>query len=63
MALITGNIILYACGVPWMKWVLKISWAKAVALGLVPFIPGLVIKVAAAAILVQVLRPLLKQNT
>jgi biotin transport system substrate-specific component len=63
LALITGNIILYACGVPWLKWVLKISWVKAVGLGLVPFIPGIVIKVAAAAILIRILRPLLKLNT
>jgi biotin transport system substrate-specific component len=62
-ALITGNIILYACGVPWLKWVLKITWAKAITLGLAPFTPGIVIKVTAAAILVQILRPLLKQST
>jgi biotin transport system substrate-specific component len=63
LALIAGNIILYACELFWLKWVLKLTWTKAIALGLLPFIPGIVIKVAAAAILVQVLRPLLKQNT
>ncbi|HVJ49699.1 biotin transporter BioY [Desulfitobacterium sp.] len=59
-ALIVGNIILYGIGVPWLKLALKLSWEKALALGLLPFIPGMIIKIIVALALIKTLRPLLK---
>lgn len=58
-ALIGGNIILYGIGVPWLKLALKLSWGKAMALGFLPFIPGMIIKIIAALALIKTLRPLI----
>jgi len=48
VSLAAGILLIYACGVPWLKMVLKISWAKAFAAGMLPFIPGDAVKAAAA---------------
>lgn len=34
----------YALGVPWLKLVLGLGWRQALAVGLLPFLPGAVIK-------------------
>lgn len=62
-ALIVGNIILYGIGVPWLKLVLKVTWGKALALGVLPFIPGTLIKMIVALALIKTLRPFFKQVT
>ncbi|MGI6119632.1 MAG: biotin transporter BioY [Desulfosporosinus sp.] len=59
IALIAGNIVIYGLGVPWLKLIFKISWEKAATLGLLPFMPGLVIKIIVALALIRILRPLL----
>jgi biotin transport system substrate-specific component len=46
---LAGTIIIYACGVAWLT-VLLGSFVKAVAAGLVPFVVGDIIKLAAAAL-------------
>ncbi|KLU60924.1 biotin transporter BioY [Peptococcaceae bacterium CEB3] len=58
-ALVVGNIILFGLGVPWLKQILKLSWGKALAFGLTPFMPGMIIKIVVALALVKMLRPLL----
>ena len=62
IALVIGNILLYAIGVPWLKFQMNISWAAALAAGFTPFIIGLVIKIAAASALGCVLLPRFKQT-
>jgi biotin transport system substrate-specific component len=44
-----GSLIVFAIGVPWLAVAADVSLAKAVELGLVPFIPGGIVKAAAAA--------------
>lgn len=61
-ALIAGNIVIYLLGVPWLKAVLNLTWGKALAAGLFPFIPGAVIKIIAALGIVRVLRPGFRQS-
>lgn len=56
-ALVFGNALLYALGVPWLKFVAKLSWEQAIAFGLLPFMVGMVIKIITAAILARILRP------
>jgi biotin transport system substrate-specific component len=46
---LAGTVIIYACGVTWLAVVLG-SFAKAVTLGLVPFLIGDIIKLIAAAL-------------
>lgn len=63
IALIAGNIVLYGMGVPWLKFAVKTSCEKALAMGLLPFIPGLIIKIIVALALIKTLRPLLNSMT
>jgi biotin transport system substrate-specific component len=44
-----GSLIIFAFGVPWLAASVDISMARAVELGLVPFIPGGILKARAAA--------------
>lgn len=62
IALVVGNILLYVVGVPWLKVVLKLGWAAALAAGLIPFIPGTIIKIIVASALARVLLPRFQQG-
>jgi biotin transport system substrate-specific component len=50
-AMILGEIVIYAIGVPWLAMAIDASPEKAIALGLTPFIVGDVIKLAIAAVI------------
>ena len=39
-AFLTGSVVIYACGVPWLASNLGVSWVEAVGLGLTPFLLG-----------------------
>ena len=62
LALLAGNIVLHVCGVSWLVATLHLSWGKALAAGVLPFLPGAVIKGIAAVILARVIRPQLSGN-
>lgn len=49
-AMLTGNVIIYLIGVPWLAVSLDVSIEKALEYGLYPFIAGDVIKVYLAAL-------------
>lgn len=49
-ALVAGALI-YLPGLPWLKYSLSMEWSAALQAGLIPFIPGFIIKSAAAAAL------------
>lgn len=57
LALVAGNVALYAFGVPWLKFQMGVDWTAALAAGLIPFIPGLVAKIVLATVLVAPLAP------
>jgi biotin transport system substrate-specific component len=57
LALVAGNVLLYLCGVPWLKAVTYLSWPAALGAGLAPFLPGAMIKIAAAFALGRALLP------
>jgi biotin transport system substrate-specific component len=48
VAMAAGNVVIYLFGVPWLA--LFLGWPKAVTAGLLPFIPGDLLKLAAAAL-------------
>lgn len=50
-AMLTGNLVIYAFGVGWLAHDLHVSTAKALELGLYPFVPGDLIKLYLAAAL------------
>ncbi len=59
IAMVTGSIILYAAGVPWLKYAFAMSWEKAMAVGMLPFLPGNALKIIAAALIAKKIRPLI----
>ena len=47
--MVIGNLVIYAIGVPWLMVVANLSFPRALALGVLPFLIGDAIKVAIAA--------------
>ena len=60
LAMICGTLVLYACGISWLKIATGTSPAKALALGMYPFLIGDALKIAAAAVIARALRPVLR---
>ncbi len=60
IAMVIGSVIVYACGVPWLKAVTSMSFEKALTVGMVPFLIGDALKIAAAAFMAKTLRPLVR---
>lgn len=50
-AFVLGNVVIYGVGLTWLKYSIGVSWAKAVELGMTPFLAGDALKIAAAAAL------------
>lgn len=61
-AVLCGIALIYLLGVPWLKYKLSMDWSKAMSVGMLPFIPGDLLKGAAAVILVKFLRPQLNDR-
>ena len=59
LAMILGSVVLYACGLSWLKWMLGFDWGKAMAIGMFPFLLGDAFKIVAAAAMAKSLRPVL----
>ena len=60
LAMICATVVLYACGVSWLKIVTGMTPAKALAVGMVPFLVGDALKIAAAAAIAKTLRPVIR---
>ena len=56
VAVAAGTVVIYACGVPWLKMVADMPWIAALTSGLVPFMPGEAVKAAAAVALAPAAR-------
>jgi len=62
IAMICGCIIIYACGVTWLKALTGMTLAKTLAVGMYPFLIGDALKIAAAAAIAKSLRPVIMRN-
>ncbi|MGD2185819.1 MAG: biotin transporter BioY [Desulfobacterales bacterium] len=60
LAMISGSIILYACGITGLKLVTGMTLAKAFAVGMFPFLLGDAVKIAAAAAIAKTMRPIIR---
>ena len=60
LAMICGTVVLYACGVTWLKILTGMTWSKTLTVGMVPFLIGDAIKIAAAALIAKSLRPVIR---
>lgn len=56
-AVSVGILIIYLPGVPWLKYSLSMEWSSALKAGMIPFVPGDLLKGTVAIILVRLLRP------
>ncbi len=63
LAMLPGTLIIYAIGVSWLAIALHISFAKALVFGLVPFIPGDLLKLIIAAALLPIAWTIVKRRT
>lgn len=54
LAMLPGTLIIYAIGVPWLAVVLHLDLLTALKLGMVPFIPGDLLKLIIAAALLPI---------
>ena len=61
-AMICGTVVLYACGVSWLKILTGMTWAKTLAAGMYPFLVGDVLKIVAAALIARALRPIIARG-
>jgi len=60
LAMIVGTIILYACGVTWLKALTEMPWSKALTVGMLPFLIGDALKIVAAAVIARTIRPVIR---
>lgn len=54
---LSGAVVVYLCGVPWLKYNLGMSWSKALSAGMIPFLIGDALKVAAVVPITRWLKP------
>lgn len=59
LAMVAGSAIVYAFGVPWLKVITGMSLSKAMAVGMLPFLIGDIIKITAAVPIARALRPMI----
>ena len=60
LAMICATMVLYSCGVSWLKVVTGMTWSKSMMVGIYPFLIGDVLKIAAAALIAKALRPVIR---
>ena len=60
VAVVAGVLMVFLFGVPWLKLVTRMSWEKALLVGMLPFLPGDAIKAVAAVLLARAIRPMMK---
>ncbi|MCP4751888.1 MAG: biotin transporter BioY [Proteobacteria bacterium] len=56
IAMLCGSAAIYVCGVPWLKIVTGLTWAKAITVGMLPFLLGDGVKILAAVPIAKALR-------
>jgi len=62
LAVAAGTLVIYMAGVPWLKTVTQMTWTKAVTVGMIPFLPGDILKAAAAVLLARPARAVLSRQ-
>jgi biotin transport system substrate-specific component len=59
LAVTAGTVLIYLIGVPWLKVVTQMAWTKALTVGMLPFLPGDILKATAAVLLAKPARLIL----
>ncbi len=61
IAMVCGGIIVYACGVTWLKILTGMTLLKTLAVGMYPFILGDALKIIVAVPIAKALRPVINR--
>lgn len=61
LGLLSGAVVIYIFGIPWLKTVLNIPWSKTLSIGFLPFIIGDAVKIAAAVPIARWLHPVIDE--
>lgn len=48
---VVGTVVLYGIGIPFLRMVLDLSWSESLYIGLIPFLPGDLVKLVAVVLL------------
>lgn len=51
LAVVSGEVVIFGIGVPWLAWVNGFGVWRAIEGGLVPFVPGMVVKAGLAVVI------------
>ena len=62
LAVLAGTLVLYLFGVSWLKIVTGMTWSKTLMVGMVPFLPGDIAKMAAAVMMAGALRRMIRPD-
>jgi biotin transport system substrate-specific component len=60
-AMILGSMVIYFFGIVWLKALTGMTLGKTLIVGMVPFIPGDILKIAAAVPIAKALRPIINR--
>ena len=60
LAMIMASIVIYALGVSWLKVSTGMTWSKSLAVGMLPFLIGDVLKIIAAVVVARAARPMIR---
>ena len=62
VAMVAGSVVVYAIGLSWLKILTKMPMSKTLAVGMLPFLPGDALKIAAAVPIAKALRPIIYRD-
>lgn len=62
LAMLLGTLLIYAIGVTWLKVVTGMDFAKAMSVGMLPFLIGDALKIAAAIPIARAVRPIIHRQ-
>lgn len=61
IAMILASMVIYALGASWLKFSTGMTWSKSLAVGMLPFLLGDALKIAAAIVVAKTARPMIRQ--
>lgn len=61
-AMVLGSTVIYFFGIAWLKVLTGMTLSKTLMVGMVPFIPGDILKIAAAVPITRALRPMISHG-
>ncbi len=62
LAMVLASLAVYAVGVCWLKVLTGMTYGKALAVGMFPFLLGDCLKIAAAAAIAKAIRPIVRRG-